>query len=430
MKIKVSTSKLEAALNVVATVTPRQVSPTIGAGYLFVVRDSRCFIYSRDSTCVSRADIPVEEGDAEGMFVCPLGTAAGLKVEFLGETVTFESSEEEGTFRVGYVSSNKSTVDEGSFDPKLLSVCDTDLEKATEVTDFPTGILREAISLASPFLAPTKDGRAEEQYKGLQVFDKSKPEWEKGNGYLYASNATQTFYFQCDAFMDKQLEIHGLHLPALGTFLTKSGGEVKLHRGNNFTFAVNADGHVFGWPRQAKTHAKFSYYGLKNDQYILKIAKSHLQSALKQMRINLDSKRDKIKVQFDAESQEITLNASDGSKKSTGFPFPAKIVPNEAKEAKVAKGDKAKGTKDDAKDEPKEPESITWNVNIDHLTSLVKDVKGAEVQLRVAMIKSGDKEVAMFRTIDEFRMSTDGKVVIETEGTFQCRVTRFMPSKD
>jgi hypothetical protein len=86
-----------------------------------------------------------------------------------------------------------------------------------------------------------------------------------------------------------------------------------------------------------------------------------------------------------------------------------------------------------------EEQEITFNVNIDRLIDLIDGVKGMDVQLRIAVIKADDKspkERAMFRTIDEFLMDDNGKVVGDItaenrpEGSHECRVTRYMPSKD
>lgn len=405
MKFKFNTSDLATALGVVSIVSPREVMPGAGAGYLFLVRGERCFVYSRDTTCVARADFAITDVEGEGIFVYPAAYINALKANYLGDTCTLESTQDGDNFKISYEGSSGAKDERMTFDPKLLSTCDQDLAKAEDKVEFPAGILREAIGLAKPFLADSKEGRVEEQFKGLQIFDKNKPDYAKGDGYLYASNTIQTCYFQCDAFMGKQLEMHGLHLQAFVNFLSKSKGDITVCRGTNFAFAVNSAGDVYGWPRQAKSHGKFVYYGLKNDQYVLSAPKSRFENALGYTRATLDAKRDKIKVNFDPERKVLLFSVADGSSKSQSFPV--SVTVEQALET-----------------------NITWNVNIDHLMSLVNGVKGNEVQLRVAMVKNADKEVAMFRTIDDFRMTPDGKVVIEPEGSFQCRVTRFMPSKD
>jgi len=74
----------------------------------------------------------------------------------------------------------------------------------------------------------------------------------------------------------------------------------------------------------------------------------------------------------------------------------------------------------------------SFYINIDHMLDLVRDVKNDAVELRVLILPPDDKgrgEFAMFRTINDFRLDLAGKSVFEPDGSFKCRVTRFMPSK-
>lgn len=404
MKFKLNTPDLINALDVVSIVAPRPVTPQGGAGYLFVVRGEKCFVYSRDAMTVARAEFPVSDVEGEGAFVYPAQYIDALR--YLGPTATFETEAAEERFLVKYEDDMGASGERLSFDPMLLSTCDKDLDKAATSYEFPAGILREAINMGRPFLAKPQDTRAEEQHKGLIVFDQSKPEWTKGDGYLYASNGIQAFYFQCEQLLGKHMEVHGQYLPSLTSFLAKCEGTVTVRRGDHFTFVTNSEGHVFGWPKQSKTHGKFTYYALKADQNVLSLPKAQIVNALKYARTSLDKNRDKIKVNFDHERKTLQFGVADGSAKATS---PA-IVIDEVIQA--------------------EEKNQTWNVNIDHLLSLIEPMKSHIIQLRVAVVKHGDKEVAMIRTIDTFRMTADGKVVNEPEGSFECKVTRFMPSKD
>lgn len=404
MKFKLNRPDLIKAFEVVSIVTPRPVTPQGGAGYLFVVRGERCYLYSRDAMCVARAEFPISEVEGEGAFVYP--------AEFIdpfryvnGDAIAFETSkEDDDKFLVKWQADSGESQERLTFDPDLLSTCDKELEKATTAHEFPSAILREAINQGRPFLAQPKDTRAEEQHKGLIVFDQSKPDWAKGDGYLFASNSIQAFYFHCDAFVGKHFEVHGQYLPSLTAFLSKSEGTVTFRRGDNYTFVLNSEGHVFGWPKQAKVHGKFAYYALKSEQYVFVVPKTRIVNALKYTRTSLDKSRDKIKVQYDHATSKLTFTVADGSVKARGSDIQVEVTQAE-------------------KDQ-------TWNVNIDHFMQLVEGVKGNNVVLRVVVATRGEKEIAMFRTIDEFRMTPDGKVVVETEGTHVCRVTRFMPSKD
>ncbi len=408
MKFKLITSDLVNALDIVSIVKPRPVTPQGGAGYLFVVRGEKCYLYSRDAMTVARADFPITDVEGEGAFVYPAEYMDFVR--YLGDTISFETEEGEDRFLVKHAS-GEAKGERLSFDPQLLSTCDRDLDKATTTYDLPVGILREAINMGQPFIAAPKETRVEEQHKGLLLFDQSKPEWVKGDGVLFGSNNIQHFHFQCEQLAGKHLEIHGQYLPSFTSFLSKCKGTVTIHRGDHYTFSTNSSGHVFGWPKQAKTHGKYTYYGLKSDQYVLTLPKAQLVNALKLTRVSLDKTRDKIKVNFDPDRRTIQFNIADGSSK--GQSLPVSLL-------------------DDDKDLTStfEATSQTWNVNIDHLTMLIEPLKNHKFQLRVAVAKQGDKDIVMMRTIDTFRLNLDGKVVNEPEGSYECKVTRSMPSKD
>lgn len=404
MKFKLNAEDLTNAINTVSVVAPRQVTAQGGAGYLFVVRGERCYVYSRDNTCVARTDFAIRDVEGEGAFVYPAQYTDAFKF-LVGECV-FESEADEDRFTVRYSADNGAEAERTSFDPQLLSTCDKDLEKATTEYEYPAGLLREAINLARPFLADPKNSRTEEQFKGLMVFDSSKSEWSRGDGTLYSSNGTQNFYFECELFKGKHFEVHGQNLPALLSFLSKSEGTVKFRRGDNFTFLINSKGDVYGWPKQAKTHGKYSYYQLKYDQHELLFSKNVLLNAIQFIRVELDKSRDKVKVSYNHENKQIQLSVADGSSKARSFP--------------VASEEGSTG----------EEKSREWNVNIDQFQKLVDGVKSNRFPLRLYFMQQGDKEVTMMRTIDTFRMTAEGKVVQEQEGSFECKVTRFMPSKD
>ncbi len=405
MKFKMKTADLTNAISLASIVAPRQVNAQSGSGYLFVVKGETCSVYSRDVTSVAKAEFPVTDVTEEGSFVYPAQYVDAFA--HVGETITFEAKAlEDDKFLVRYEDDMGRDMERMSFDPVLLSTCDRDLEQSTDPQEFPVGMLREAISLARPFLASTKDTRTEEQYKGLVVFDPTKDDSKKGNGNLFAGNSIQAFYFQTEAFQDKSLEIHGLYLAPLVAFLSKSEGNVTIRKGQSFTFACNSKGQVYGWPRQSKTHTKYAYYALKNDTYVFKVPKAVINNELKLTRKSLDSTRDKIKLTYNAAQKTLRFDVADSSSKAKTFAFPVEV-------------------------EQAEDKDQVWSVNIDHLMTLIDGVKGNEVTLRVAIVKVKDqKDVALFRTIDAFRMTPEGKVVIEPEGSFPCQVTRFMPSKD
>jgi len=424
MKITLKLQDLMGALDIVSIVPPRQLTPQGGAGYLFVVNGSTCFLYSRDALHVARASLGCEvEGDESGSFIFPAAFTDGFR--FLrDDEITIESTIDGENHTVSWNTASGAGAERASYDPRLMASCDRDLEAAKDERTFPVGILREGLSMAKPFLAKPNDTRSSaEHFKTIQLFDASRKEWERGSGNLFAANGVHAFWFYCEAFKDKGFSVHTQHLGFLTSFLSKCSGEVTLRTGENMTFATDAKGNVLGWAHHTAAHGKYSYYTLSLDKIVLALPKNLTVDALRFIRSELGPKEDKINLVVneyrDAETsgkRQATMffRIAETKGKVRSFPIPAAVV------------------------EGSEEREISFNVNIDRLIELVDSVKGIDVQLRVAIVPADEKrpkESAMFRTVDEFLMDSSGKVVGDLsakkpDGAYECRVTRYMPSKD
>ena len=410
-KINFNLQDLNEALEVVSIVTPSPVTQSGGAGYLFVVRGTECFLYSRNAQCVSRAKFPLIESSGDGSFAFPAEYLGALKFLIAEGTCEIEATSDEGRHTVEYHTPGGAESEFGSFDPSLLATCDEDFESTQVKHIFSSSILREAISLARPFIADLKNGKTE-NLKGIEVIDKDR--LPNGDGYLYAADGNRAFYFYTDEFRGKSLEIHGQHVPSLLSFLAKCEDEVTICKGSHFTFAVNSKGHVFGWPEHGKLHDKFNYYTTKKDPIAVNVNKASLLNSLQHARACMAKDKDRIKVNFNPTSKEIRFSFPES--KTRTIPVLVKYKINESDEVAV------------------EPQAYTIGVNVDFFIELVQTIKGHDVEVRWVIsppTPTRKNEMALFRTIDEFRLDAKtGKVTPEPEGSIPCRVTRFMPSRD
>ena len=415
MKITFNLSDFFQALETVAVVTPKPVSASGGAGYLFISSGTTCSLYSRDDLCVSSASFPILEGSEPGRFVYPAEYLGALKYLGNDDTCTIEAVEEDGKYKVRYTSSSGSESEHSSFDPELLSTCDEDLEASSVTHEFLAKLLREALSQSRPFLGKADDSKITENFKGAQVIDATRVDkdknidYSKGDGYLFVGDSFRTYHFQCESFKGKSLEIHGQHLGMLLTFLGKCGPKVSIRKGAHFTFAVNESGHVLGWPRHAKLHDKFNYYPLATDKIILKVNKTRFLNSLNHARSELTKGEDKIKFHYDPELRQVWFTTFSGTSRAKSIPVSVEI-----------KGEEG-------------VLGFAIGVNIDHLIELVSSVKGHDIEFRGAIFPPNATrkiEVGLFRTIDTFYLDPSGKVTPEPEGAEKCTVTRFMPSKN
>jgi hypothetical protein len=410
IKFVVQAAALVGALASVAIVPPRPVGQG-GAGYLFVVRGETLHVYSRDNTHAARASVPITDVEGEGSFIYPAKHTSSFG--YLGdEMVTLTATAEGEAHRVAYSTGTGAGAERSTFDPRLLAPLDRDLDAAVGERTFPAALLREAFSQARAFLPEPGDKIVNEALRGVQLFDGKVTPGEKANGYVYAANGTLAMFFRSDALYDKGLHVHSQHLSMVLAFLGKAGQTVTVRDGASMTFLSDEQGRVLGWAHSAKKHEAFSYYSLDQDVWVAKVAASPVLHALKYVRSEMD-KRTKVRVQYDAEGKQMTFGAAGGTEKVTSFPVPVEMGTDHA----------------------------AWSAsfNLDHLLELFTGIRGNELEVRAYMVAPSEarpRGLVMLRTVDEFVLSPEGKIVggsgveILPEGASRCRVTRFLPSME
>jgi hypothetical protein len=405
MQFTLNLKELLEAIDIVGVVAPQ---PLVGdvTGYRFVVHDGVCSIYSRDKTRVSRAQIPVLESDGDADLIYPESAIEPLALT-RGSTVTISCQVDGDRYIVAYQTDTGTTDECPSTNPKFIAQLDEDYNAAAVGTvTFPSGILRVGLSTVKGHLAT--DDRTDDLYKNLQTFDASKPEWEKGNGVLFAADAIRAAYFDCAAFKDKHLALHSDNIAHILSYLTKVEGDVSYRLGTNMMFLEDSRGRILGFSRSNKVHPRYSYFPLDKDGYIFRVDKALMQSATAYLRQRIaDKGKDKIRFAYDHDSGQFTVSLNE-SKAKTRF----EAIPINAREFR-------------------NPESFSVNVNVDQLRDLFNTVCN-EVEFRVSLIQKGSKTGAIFRTIDRFWLDANGKVAQDNtqEGAVECKVTRLMPSKD
>ena len=406
MQFTVNVKELMAAMDVVRVVKPNAIAGTKVTGFRFVVHDGVCFIYSRDTSHILRAQLKAIDSDGDVDLIFPDLFDAWTNIH--AETLTFEDKSSGGNFVVALSSADRGGDDErATANPKLMAMFDEDYASATSSAALSSGILRTALATLKGYIASDKD-RVDDMYKTIQIFDGSKPEWEKGNGVMFAANSICAGYFECAALLDRHLPIFRDHLPVVLSFISKSDGDVNVRLGENMTFFEDSNGSVLGIQRNVKIHPRFSYFPLEKDSYIFKVDSAVMLASLRFCRLNLnDAGRDKIRLTYDHANGVFKLGLSESSSKSN-----TPVIPIQAREFRVA-------------------EPFAFNVNVNHMLDLF-NVASNVIEFRVALVTSGTKNGAIFRTLDRFFCDKTGKVVadITQEGAVECKVTRLMPSKD
>lgn len=422
IKFKVRAADINNAVQVVEIVKPRSVDKTGAAGFLFVVRGETGYVYSSDSQHTARASFPVTDVEGEGPFVYPAESIKSLTSFSEGE-LSFDVCTDEGSYMIKYSAMDGNAWEERpSFDPRILQTCDKQLEEAQSGCTFSVQLLKEALSQASPFSDASSPERAVHIFdKDLEVDDPKHPgqkikPCEAGDGTLFSTTGRVAFFFYSDVFKDRHMTISSAHVGLLQSFLSKARGTVEVKTGKNMTFAVDSQGRVFGWTHSnaAAATQKYAYYGLNLDTHIFTVSKTPILSALGHVEKILGSDRDKVKLTYNADTEEFQFHVVEGQGKGQSWPIP--VTPDDATKTKH--------------------QSFAVSLSAENFTSLFSGCKSNEVMLRVRHMPVDDKnpkEQGMFRSIDEFILDENGKVVGGSgakvpDGTVSCRVTRFLAS--
>lgn len=419
MKFSVQAKALQEAIDTVTLVTPLAITVKNESGYLFSVRENTCSLSSRDGKTSVRVDIPAVDVEGSGSFIYPSTKLGALK--FLEGSVDFEAGLDGDRHWVKYSSDCGAKAERSTFDPELMQSLDEDLSRSSEGFSVQAALLREGLSQVRSYVVKPNDTRQEEHLKTVQLFDaEAKKEWSKGDGCMYATDGIRMVHFMCDAFKGKGLSVHGSHIPGLLAFLAKCEGSVQVRPGGSSTYVVDSKNRVFGWAQHLRQHGKYAYYPLKMDKFVFRIQKANLVRAVKLVRAELDANKDKIRVDYSYRDAALKFRSSDVSGQSESIPVAVEVVSNEAEEYGMSGGNS----------------DFSCNLNVDQFIELIEPSKGTHVELHAAVLVRDDKEHVLFRTIEEYPVNSAGKVLVgkESKGAdeevFQCKVTRFMPSKD
>jgi len=418
MKFRASLDDLNNALDVVSTVKPLNTSNE--SAFLISFFGGKCYVHSQDGSRYCRVELPVYDLEGEGGMVLPASKVASLK--YLEGWIQLESVNTEDRYSIKYQTEGGSTATLTTLNPDHFNTLSKQLESATDEKIYPAALLKEGLGATSEY-ASVPEGQGEGTHQNVvQIFDASKEEWIKGDGVMFAADGVRAAYFSCEALKGKGLSLHLNNLPAFLSFLNKCGETIKVKKGESYSFLVDQvpsesggfeDGAVFGWTHNTKQHGQFKYYGTNEDKIVLRVPKEMTLKSLTHIRKSLDSKHDKIRVTLKNESLLFQVSV-DGDVISS-VPVGVKAL-----------------TQDDGTPSVAE---FAYNVNVNSFLELFKGVRSNEVELRVVLVPAakGRKEAGFFRTIDRYRLNSEGKIVIPAEDsketTFECQVTRFTPSK-
>jgi hypothetical protein len=429
IQFRASAEAVNNALEIVSVVDPLAVTEQGQSGFFFMVGKKKegpdagkdfCWIYSKDAIHAARTEFPISDvvvtGGGQRQFVYLVDYLESFKYVD-GEVVFDVMNDWENTAftvkwgTVGGLSTERSTID-----PRAGNTIDDRLEAATDPHTYRTILLKEALQYGAKFLASESDRNARDEFKMLNIYDSILDPIGKGDGTLHATDGYQHFFFYCDNFKGKGLQVNIKNLKLLDRFLAKCGPEVVICAGNEMTFAMSSDkSRILGWSRHTKKPLEFKTIPMKWDSHVLRVRdRELLLKQLRFMRSEMPKTRDKIRVEYNSVPNQVQFRILVDSKVVS---LPIDVIPVEGSESRDYK----------------------YDVHIDQLIGLFNEVKSSIIEFRMFRMEDhgGAKGGAGFRTVDEYWLDQDGKIVggsgmipdPANGQVYQCKVTRFMPNK-
>jgi len=433
---KADADAIRNAFDVIRIITPMGVTEQGEAGFLCSVgkkvdknpdgspgpSDGKdfCWVYSRDGTRAARAEFPITDVEGDGTFAYPVEHIETFK--FVNGELTFKvtTDADANIFLVTWSYGAGAGTERASFNSLRLTSLDKRFNEATNHHTYRTSILKEALSGGKAFLASEKDKNAKDEYKIINVYDPTMDKSGKGDGTLHSTDGYQRFYFHCEQFKGRGLQVHFDHIGHLEAFLAKCGPEIVICTGSDMTYAMTPDKtQVFGFGKHTKPALEYKVLPRSWDKVVLLVKdREFLVQQLRFINAELPKDRDKVKIEYDNDAAQIRFRIVAGGK--------ATSLPIDVERAKDPEGKEIPGA------------SYSHDVNVKQMLGLFEGVKAKVVEFRMFLMEEhgGPKGGAGFRTVDEFLLDKEGKVVggsgatpDPANGVYQCKVTRFMPSK-
>lgn len=409
----VDAKELNRAIGVVSVVVPQTQSGGAG-GFLFVVRNDRCVIYSRDNNKhEARSSFAISEVSGEGNFILPTENIKAL--EYLKGGVTFFVTEQDGVHKVRYRHGVSGSSERVSLDPRSMLSFEKDIQTAVDTVtprEYPIKVLQFALGTSKSFLPKPTEQLEQDHFRTIKIFGSSEedPTLAKANGYMVTANGREVCYFQCNAFLNNDLLVPQQHLSLIESFLSQSSGRVKAYILSNKSYLINEDGDVLGWPKHDSEMKKFAYYA-KTEEIAVMVERDAMLSQLKYMRADLQKDRTKIKLHYDPSTDNFWFSSVNDTSNNTSVPVPSTKIAVQVEQP------------------------IIVPVNVEQMIHMFTGLRGYSAEFRIKILAGTDtrpKDRYMLRTIDGFNISDDGTVsgLLDEPNPdlYECRVTRFAPS--
>ena len=390
---QVDAEELQEALRVVDLIKPSGLTSEGEGAIAFEVASdpdgrARGAVYTRDATRAVRAEFAVKGAHGAGRFLYPAQHISAFS--FAKGPIEFSAEELGESWRVRYGFGGRGAgTERPTLNPQLLTPIDAQLGATTWQQKYPTEVLRLALKLADPL---AKAAQAEQPT--LSVFG--------ARAELFAKTYSTRFHFRSEALRGPDVHVPAKSVSVVTAFLDKCPEEVELRGSLNWTFAV-AGGSTLGWSNSTAPAPRHARVPEADDGAVVLVPATPALGQLRYLRSEMETGLPAVKVtyqhgmlqfhaaRFGARAQSMVLDVEE----ECGQPFQCET-------------------------------------RIDHLIALFEGLKSVKVELRLVPLEAYGVPAggSALRTVDEFWMASDGRIVGgrgSTPGTgIRCEVERFV----
>ena len=308
------------ALRVAAVVTPLPLTSNRRSGAFLLVarrdpgRGATCSIHSRSKMAFARSTCQVSELDVEGRcaVVAEHLLRWVLSLPRHDDTITFEARTHDVLAERRYWSEawsdSGSHFEHQAFDPRLLSACDSVVERAAPICTVPSPVLARGLRTVQRFTALPRDRHVSAAHSGILAA----PE-----GRLVTFSGMALAIFESSALQGARFGVPREQVATLLRFLRRQPGPIALHAAERDTVAVNRRGDVYGWTRPAMPNrSDLSDYPSERDEIVARVDRARLGRGIAYLRTTVGTKAT---VVLDVSDHQVRLRASD---RGGGAEFP------------------------------------------------------------------------------------------------------------
>jgi hypothetical protein len=424
VQFSVDQAALTNALRIAELVKPLGVTEHGAAGYLFDVGGGVCRVRGRTGDTAVSAAVPARGVEGEGQFAFPVNHVESLKLRpgQAAGVISFQAYAVDDTRYVRYATSGGISAQRSTFDPALLTPMGKPLAESTNPRRYKSAILSQALTMAQPFMVgattPKDDHEKRENRNAPPAHKVANIHEARWDGTLFATNGHERFAFYCDDFTGKVAQFPADRFRLLLSFLRWCGPEVELRDGKEMNFAVSGDGQrAVGWTRRSSPILECKLLPSSWYRVVLRVPREAALEQLKQLRAEIEKQSqrkgwDKTRIRYASATRRLHLEVVDGGT-ATSAPIPVEL---------------AEGSEDF---------DYEYNISATYLMDLLDRLHTVHAELgMLPMAEHGVPQGgAVFRTVDEFLLDRNGKVVggrgaapDPAIGVFQCKVLRLAPA--